>query len=269
MNIQLSAVGSTTIAFKLGRGVAERRSGMGRQHPHTTAGRNRRGQHSRLVLNCTLKPSPTPSSSEQLGQEVLAELAAQGVEGEMVRVVDHDVRFGVSTDEGDGDGWPAIRAKLLAAQVLVIATPIWLGQPSSVCKMVLERLDAELSETDDEGRLLTYGKVAGVAVVGNEDGAHHTIGQVQQALNEVGFTSPRPPRPTGSARHSRRWTTATSARSPTPPGAPRRRSRSTPRTWRACWPTSRTHRRTRRAPPSALESAGPPSYETGYGQRQP
>ncbi|MFJ2086441.1 flavodoxin family protein [Micromonospora chokoriensis] len=141
-----------------------------------------------LVLNCTLKPSPAPSSAEQLGREVLAELATQGVEGELIRVVDHDVRFGVSTDEGDGDGWPAIRAKLLAAQVLVIATPIWLGQPSSVCKMVLERLDAELSETDDEGRLLTYGKVAGVAVVGNEDGAHHTIGEVQQALNEVGFT---------------------------------------------------------------------------------
>ncbi|MGI5521295.1 flavodoxin family protein [Micromonospora sp. CA-259024] len=141
-----------------------------------------------LVLNCTLKPSPAPSSSEQLAREVLAELARQGVEGELVRVVDHDVRFGVSTDEGDGDGWPAIRAKLLAAQVLIIATPIWLGQPASVCKMVLERLDAELSETDAEGRLLTYGKVAGVAVVGNEDGAHHTIGQVQQALNEVGFT---------------------------------------------------------------------------------
>ena len=143
---------------------------------------------SALVLNCTLKPSPPPSSAEQLGREVLAELAAQGVEGEMIRVVDHDVRFGVSTDEGDGDGWPAIRAKLMAAQVLIIATPIWLGQPSSVCKMVLERLDAELSETDAEGRLLTYGKVAGVAVVGNEDGAHHTIGEVQQALNEVGFT---------------------------------------------------------------------------------
>ncbi|MEW1584989.1 NAD(P)H-dependent oxidoreductase [Micromonospora vinacea] len=141
-----------------------------------------------LVLNCTLKQSPTPSSAEQLAREVLAELAGQGVEGELVRVVDHDVRFGVSTDEGDGDGWPAIRAKLMAAQVLIIATPIWLGQPSSVCKMVLERLDAELSETDAEGRLLTYGKVAGVAVVGNEDGAHHTIGQVQQALNEVGFT---------------------------------------------------------------------------------
>ncbi|SCG56218.1 Multimeric flavodoxin WrbA [Micromonospora echinaurantiaca] len=143
-----------------------------------------------LLLNCTLKRSPAPSSSDLLGREVLAALAEQGVEGEVVRVVDHDVRFGVSTDEGDGDGWPALRAKLLAAQILIIATPIWLGQPSSVCKMVLERLDAELSETDAEGRLCTYGKVAGVAVVGNEDGAHHTIGQVQQALNEVGFTCP-------------------------------------------------------------------------------
>ncbi|WP_435208415.1 flavodoxin family protein [Micromonospora sp. bgisy143] len=141
-----------------------------------------------LVLNCTLKPSPAPSSSDQLGREVLAELARQGVDGEIVRVVDHKVRFGVSTDEGDGDGWPAIRAKLLAAQILIIATPIWLGQPASVTKMVLERLDAELSETDDEGRLRTYGKVAGVAVVGNEDGAHHSIAEVQGALNEVGFT---------------------------------------------------------------------------------
>jgi multimeric flavodoxin WrbA len=143
-----------------------------------------------LVLNCTLKRSPAPSSSEALGREVLDALAEQDVEGDLVRVVDHDVRFGVSTDEGDGDGWPDIRAKLLAAQILVIATPIWLGQPSSVCKMVLERLDAELAETDEQGRLLTYGKVGAVAVVGNEDGAHHTIGQVQQALNEVGFTCP-------------------------------------------------------------------------------
>ncbi|MER7892990.1 flavodoxin family protein [Micromonospora sp. NPDC094482] len=141
-----------------------------------------------LILNCTLKRSPAPSSSEVLGREVLDALGEQGVESELIRVVDHDVRFGVSTDEGDGDGWPAIRDKLLAAQILIIATPIWLGQPSAVCKMVLERLDAELSETDAQGRLLTYGKVAGVAVVGNEDGAHHTVGQVQQALNEVGFT---------------------------------------------------------------------------------
>jgi multimeric flavodoxin WrbA len=119
---------------------------------------------------------------------VLTALADHDVDGDVVRVVDHDVRFGVSTDEGDGDAWPLIRAKLLEAQLLIIATPIWLGQPSSVCKMVLERLDAELSETDSQGRLLTYGKVAAVAVVGNEDGAHHVTAEVLQALNDVGFT---------------------------------------------------------------------------------
>jgi len=77
---------------------------------------------------------------------------------------------------------------MLDADILVVAAPIWMGQPSSVCKMVLERLDAELSETDDEGRLLTYGKVAMVAVVGNEDGAHHVIAECLQALNDTGFS---------------------------------------------------------------------------------
>lgn len=141
-----------------------------------------------LVLVCTLKPSPAESSSQLIGSQVLDALKEHGVEGEVVRVVDHHVAFGVGTDEGNGDEWPMIREKLLAADILVLATPIWMGQPASVCKMVLERLDAELSETDDEGRLLTYGKVAAVAVVGNEDGAHHTIAECLQALNDTGFT---------------------------------------------------------------------------------
>jgi multimeric flavodoxin WrbA len=143
-----------------------------------------------LVLNCTLKPAPTASSSEVLGHELLDALADHDVTGSMVRVVDERVRFGVQVDEGDGDGWPAIRQKMLAADILVLATPIWMGQPSAICKMVLERLDAELAETDDEGRMLTYGKVAGLAVVGNEDGAHHVSAEVYQALNDVGFTIP-------------------------------------------------------------------------------
>ena len=143
-----------------------------------------------LVLNCTLKKSPAESSSDLLGSQILAAFADLGVAGSMERVVDHDVRFGVSTDEGEGDGWPTLRQKMLDADVLVLVTPIWMGQPSSVCKMVLERLDAELSETDDEGRPLTYGKVAGIGVVGNEDGAHHVTAEVAQALTDVGFTLP-------------------------------------------------------------------------------
>jgi multimeric flavodoxin WrbA len=143
-----------------------------------------------LVLNCTLKPAPTTSSTEVLAQELLDALGKHDVSGEIVRVVDRQVRFGVQIDEGDGDGWPAIREQVLASDILVIATPIWMGQPSAVAKMVLERLDAEIAETDDEGRMLTYGKVAGVAVVGNEDGAHHVSAEVFQALNDVGFTIP-------------------------------------------------------------------------------
>ena len=147
-----------------------------------------------LVLACSLKPSPAPSSSELLGSQLLEALESAGrdagihVSGEVVRVVDRDVKFGVSTDEGDGDGWPAIRSKMLEADILVMATPIWMGQPASVCKMTLERLDAELSETDDEGRMSTYGKCAAVAVVGNEDGAHHSTAEILQALNDVGFS---------------------------------------------------------------------------------
>lgn len=145
-----------------------------------------------LALVCSLKPSPAPSSSEKLGRELLDAMSAQapeGVEGEVVRVVDHDVRFGVSLDEGDGDAWPQLRAKVLEADVLVLATPIWMGQMSSVAKMVLERLDAELGESDDAGRPHTFDKVAAVAVVGNEDGAHHVTATALQALNDVGFTT--------------------------------------------------------------------------------
>ena len=141
-----------------------------------------------VALVCTLKPSPSDSSSVLLAGQVLEQLASLGAPGELVRVMDHDVRFGVSTDEGDGDEWPTLREKLLDADILVLATPIWLGQPSSVCKMVLERLDAELGETDDAGRMSTYGKVAVVAVVGNEDGAHHCTAELLQALNDTGFS---------------------------------------------------------------------------------
>jgi multimeric flavodoxin WrbA len=143
-----------------------------------------------LVLNCTLKPSPQESSTAKLAGEVVEGLSGHGVTADLVRVVDHRVRFGVSTDEGDGDEWPTLRRKMLARDILVIATPIWMGQPASVCKLVLERLDAELSETDDEGRMDTYGKVAALAVVGNEDGAHHVTAEVYQALSDVGFTVP-------------------------------------------------------------------------------
>lgn len=142
-----------------------------------------------LALNCTLKPTGA-SSTDAFLSLVLDAFRAEGVTGEVVRVAAHDVKPGVSSDEGDGDAWPAIRAKVLAADILLIGTPIWMGQPSSVSKRVLERLDAFLGETDDAGRTPAYGKVAAVAVVGNEDGAHHVSAELYQALADVGFTIP-------------------------------------------------------------------------------
>ncbi|HEY9408643.1 MAG TPA: NAD(P)H-dependent oxidoreductase [Jiangellaceae bacterium] len=140
-----------------------------------------------LILNCTLKRSPDESSSELLGSQILSALTDHGVKGEMVRVVDHDVRFGVSIDEGDGDAWPQVRERMLAADALVLVSPIWLGQPSSVCKMVLERLDAELSETDADGRMLTYDKVAGFTIPAN--GSTYWVGEAMQA---VGYKDKKP-----------------------------------------------------------------------------
>ena len=143
-----------------------------------------------LALVCSLKPSPAESSSQLMASQVLEALGQHDVTGEIVRVADHDVKPGVEKDMGAGDDWPAIRDKVLAADILLIATPTWMGQASSICMRVLERLDAELSEKDDQGRPSVFGKVAAVAVVGNEDGAHHISSQVFQALNDVGFSIP-------------------------------------------------------------------------------
>lgn len=143
-----------------------------------------------LVLNCTLKPSPERSSTEALAQAVMTELEKGGAGVELVRLVDLNLKPGVRTDEGEGDDWPAIHARIMAADILVMATPTWLGQMSSVCMRALERMDAMLSETDAIGRPVAYGKVAGVVITGNEDGAHNIVATVCQALIDIGFTIP-------------------------------------------------------------------------------
>ncbi|KQV12175.1 flavodoxin [Rhizobium sp. Root1203] len=145
-----------------------------------------------LALNGTLKSSNSSekSSRGKLLQLIAEEFKRHGVETETIRLADYDIKPGVTSDEGGGDAWPEIREKILNADLLVLGTPIWLGQPSSVCKRALERMDTFLEETDDEGRMVSYGKVAAVAVVGNEDGAHHVSAELFQALNDVGFTVP-------------------------------------------------------------------------------
>jgi multimeric flavodoxin WrbA len=145
-----------------------------------------------LCLNCTLKLSPEPSNTQDLADHVLAELSDRGFETETVRITDHVVDPGVVSESvTDRDEWPAIRERIVAADVLIVATPTWFGQPSSVSKRVLERMDAMLAETKDDGETpIAYGKVAGVVVTGNEDGAHHVIAEIHGALNDIGYTLP-------------------------------------------------------------------------------
>ena len=143
-----------------------------------------------LVLNCTLKPSPQTSSTEALARVLMQELAKGGVETDLVRLVDLTIKPGVSGDEGEGDDWPSVDEKLKAADIVVFATPTWLGQMSSVCQRALERMDAWFEETDESGRPVAFGKVAGVVITGNEDGAHHIVATVCQGLIDMGFTIP-------------------------------------------------------------------------------
>ena len=143
-----------------------------------------------VALVCSLKPTPAPSSSDLIARHVLETLTTEGVTSDVVRCVDYHIAPGVEADMGDSDQWPQIRAKLLEADILLLSTPVWLGHPSSVTQRVLERLDAELSNTDDQGRPAMVGKVAVVSVVGNEDGAHKTIADVFQGLNDIGYSIP-------------------------------------------------------------------------------
>jgi multimeric flavodoxin WrbA len=120
----------------------------------------------------------------------LKEIGKQGADGEIVRLVDLNIEPGVTSDEGESDDWPALRQRILNADIFILGTPIWLGHPSSLCQRVLERLDAFLGEQDESGRIVSYDRVACVAVVGNEDGAHHVFAELAQGLSDVGFTIP-------------------------------------------------------------------------------
>ncbi|PZU06335.1 flavodoxin family protein [Sphingomonas sp.] len=145
-----------------------------------------------LPLNCTLKSDPGEISSTDAMITVLADAFRDRdiAVTETVRVGALNIKPGVTSDEGEGDDWPDLREKILAHDILILGGPIWMGQVSSIAKRVLERMDAFLEETDAQGRMPSYGKVAVAAIVGNEDGAHFCSAQIFQALNDVGWTIP-------------------------------------------------------------------------------
>ncbi len=144
-----------------------------------------------VILNCTLKRSPEISNTRALIDKAVKLFHEQGVETEVIRVIDHNVRFGVSSDEGEGDEWPEILKKIKASDILIIGSPIWFGVRSAVAQMVLERLDGTYDESDPEtGQFPLYGKVGGVVITGNEDGAHNVAANTLFNLSHLGCTIP-------------------------------------------------------------------------------
>ena len=147
-----------------------------------------------LFLNCTLKRSPEQSHTEGLMNVARAIMERNGVAVEMLRPVDYRIAPGVypdMTDHGwDADDWPVVYEKVRAADILVIGTPIWLGDKSSVCTRVVERLYSTSADLNDSGQYVYYGRVGGCVVTGNEDGIKHCAMNVLYSLQHLGYVIP-------------------------------------------------------------------------------
>jgi len=147
-----------------------------------------------LYINCTLKRSPEPSHTQLLIDKSAALMADHGVTVDQARAVDLDLATGVypdMTDHGwDTDAWPALFERVLAADILVLATPIWLGEKSSVCARMIERLYGNSSVLNEAGQYAYYGRTAGCLVTGNEDGIKHCSMGVLYALQHLGYVIP-------------------------------------------------------------------------------
>ena len=147
-----------------------------------------------LFFNCTLKRSPALSHTDGLMNVSKSIMEANGVRVETIRPIDHEIATGVypdMTEQGwDTDEWPAIYEKVQAADILVIGTPIWLGDKSSVCTQIIERLYASSGMLNEKGQYAYYGKVGGCIVTGNEDGAKHCAMNVLYSLQHLGYTIP-------------------------------------------------------------------------------
>jgi len=147
-----------------------------------------------LFLNCTLKPSPATSHTQGLVDVSRAILERNGVSVEVLRPVDHQLAPGVYPDMREHgferDDWPAIQRKVMDAHILVVTTPIWLGEKSSVCTQVIERLYSSSALLNEHGQYAYYGRVAGCLVTGNEDGAKHCAMNILYSLQHLGYAIP-------------------------------------------------------------------------------
>ena len=139
-----------------------------------------------LIINCTLKKTAETSNTGALINKAVTEFKELGVETEVLRFLDYTVKHGTTSDEGDGDQWPLLLKKIQDSDIFIIASPVWVGHTSSTAQQIIERLDAMLHDekmtNPENGQYMSYNKVAGVLVTGNEDGAHSVVAQLSWAL---------------------------------------------------------------------------------------
>ena len=147
-----------------------------------------------LYINCTLKRSPEISHTQALADHSIAIMERNGVTVDVIRAVDHDIATGVypdMTEHGwDADDWPAISEQVIAADILVLLSPIWLGEKSSICTKVVERLYAGSGNLNDKGQSDYYGRAGGCLITGNEDGIKHCAMNILYSLQHLGYTIP-------------------------------------------------------------------------------
>lgn len=176
------------------RGVGAQRYSRGREVMATTASNWQFDDLRALFINCTLKPSPEVSHTQGLVDASANVMRQHGVAVDVLRAVDHDIATGVWPDMSEHgaatDAWPDIMLRVMAADILVLAGPIWLGDNSSVTKRVIERLYACSSILNDQGQYAYYGRVGGCLITGNEDGIKHCAMNVLYSLQHLGYTIP-------------------------------------------------------------------------------
>ena len=147
-----------------------------------------------LYVNCTLKPSPAVSHTQGLMDVSIAIMEANGVSTELIRAVDHEIAPGVYPDltehGAERDEWPTLYERVQGADILVLGSPIWLGEKSSVCTRVIERLYGNSSQLNEHGQYAYYGKVGGCLITGNEDGIKHCSMNILYSLQHLGYTIP-------------------------------------------------------------------------------
>ncbi|MFG6149912.1 flavodoxin family protein [Halobacillus sp. B23F22_1] len=143
-----------------------------------------------LFLNASLKSSNEPSNTEGLAQEVIEHYLKEGIESEVIRLADYQIPYGIEKDMGEGDEWPQIFDKVKEADIVILSSPIWLGEKSSLATVAMERLNGSSGETNEKGQAIYYNKVAGVVITGNEDGAKHVASSLLYGLSHLGFVIP-------------------------------------------------------------------------------